>query len=351
MKGLHRLLCCLLAALLLTGCAAGTAEAEAEPDPEAETSSTQYLEAMDTFMFLTAYGSGRDDALEAAVAEIQRLEALFTVGSEDSEISQLNRSGTAVLSEDTAALLERSLEIYESTGGAFDITVYPLMELWGFTTQDYQVPTETEIQTALTLVGADRISWDSVTSTATLGEGQSVDLGGIAKGYTSQTVIDLFREMGVVSAMVSLGGNVQCLGCKPDGSPWRVGIQDPTGTEGSIVAVIEVEDQAVITSGSYERYFTDEATGKTYHHIIDPSTGYPAESGLCSVTVVTSDGTLGDALSTALFIMGLEDGTAYWQAHSDEFQAIFIDTEGNLYVTQGLEDVVMADEGYTLLTQ
>ncbi|MCC8129456.1 MAG: FAD:protein FMN transferase [Clostridiales bacterium] len=351
MKGLHRLLCCLLAALLLTGCAAGTAEAEAEPDPEAETSSTQYLEAMDTFMTLTAYGSGRDEALEAAVAEIQRLEALFTVGSEDSEISQLNRSGSAVLSADTAALLERSLEIYESTGGAFDITVYPLMELWGFTTQDYQVPTEAEIQAALALVGSDRITWDSTSSTVTLDQGQSVDLGGIAKGYTSQTVIDLFREMGVISAMVSLGGNVQCLGCKPDGSPWRVGIQNPAGTEGTIVAVIEVEDQAVITSGSYERYFTDEATGKTYHHIIDPSTGYPAESGLCSVTVVTSDGTLGDALSTALFIMGLEDGADYWRQHSDEFQAIFIDTEGNLYVTQGLEDVISSDEAYTLVTQ
>ncbi|MCC8182331.1 MAG: FAD:protein FMN transferase, partial [Clostridiales bacterium] len=299
---------------------------------------------------LTAYGSGRAEALEAAVEEIQRLEALFTVGSEDSEISQLNRSGSAVLSEDTAALLERSLELYESTGGAFDITVYPLMELWGFTTQDYQVPTEAEIQTALTLVGSDRISWDSANSAVTLDQGQSVDLGGIAKGYTSQTVIDLFREMGVVSAMVSLGGNVHCLGCKPDGSPWRVGIQDPTGTEGSIVAVIEVEDQAVITSGSYERYFTDEATGKTYHHIIDPSTGYPAESGLCSVTVISSDGTLGDALSTALFIMGLENGADYWRQHSDEFQAIFIDTEGNLYVTQGLEDVITSDAGYTLLS-
>ncbi len=351
MRGFSRLLCCLLAVLLLTGCAAGTAEVETEPDPEAETSSTQYLEAMDTFMSLTAYGSGRDEALEAAVAEIQRLEALFTVGSEDSEISRLNRSGTAVLSENTAALLGRALEIYESTGGAFDITVYPLMELWGFTTQDYRVPTESEIQSALALVGSDRISWDSVTSTATLGEGQSVDLGGIAKGYTSQAVIDLFEEMGVVSAMVSLGGNVQCLGCKPDGSPWRVGIQNPAGAEGTIVAVIEVENQAVITSGSYERYFTDEDTGKTYHHIIDPATGYPSESGLCSVTVVTSDGTLGDALSTALFIMGLEEGTAYWQAHSDEFQAIFIDTEGNLYVTQGLEAVMSSDETYTLLTK
>ncbi|MCD8189375.1 MAG: FAD:protein FMN transferase [Clostridiales bacterium] len=346
MKNLHRFLCCLLAALLLTGCSAGTVE----PDPEAEESSTQYLEAMDTYMTLTAYGSSRDEALDAAVEEIQRLEALLTVGSEDSEVSQLNQAGTAVLSEDTAALVERALEIYDSTGGAFDITVSPLMELWGFTTQDYQVPDPSEIQATLALVGADRISYDADTSTVTLGEGQSIDLGGIAKGYTSQRLMELFEVMGVTSAMVSLGGNIQCLGTKPDGSLWRVGIQDPVGSEGAIVAVIEVEDQAVITSGSYERYFTDEATGETYHHILDPATGYPADSGLVSVTIVTPDGTLGDALSTALFIMGLEEGTAYWQAHSDEFQAVFIDADGNLYVTEGLEDSVEADEGYTLLT-
>ncbi|MCD7886320.1 MAG: FAD:protein FMN transferase [Clostridiales bacterium] len=345
MKNLQHLFCLLLAALLLTGCSAGAAE----PDPEAEESSTQYLDAMDTYMTLTAYGSSRDEALDAAVEEIRRLEALWSVGSEDSEVSQLNREGSAALSEDTAALVERALEICDSTGGAFDITVFPLMDLWGFTTQDYQVPDPADIQSALTLVGADRVSYDAATSTVTLGEGQSIDLGGIAKGYTSQRLMELFEEMGVTSAMVSLGGNIQCLGTKPDGSLWRVGIQDPVGSEGSIVAVIEVEDQAVITSGSYERYFTDEATGKTYHHIIDPATGYPADSGLVSVTIVTADGTLGDALSTALFIMGLEEGTAYWQAHSDEFQAVFIDTEGNLYVTEGLADAVTADAGYTLL--
>ncbi|MCD8147062.1 MAG: FAD:protein FMN transferase [Clostridiales bacterium] len=346
MKKCKLLLCCLLSALLLTGCAAGTVEV----DPEAEESSTQYLDAMDTFMTLTAYGSYRDEALDAAVEEIQRLEALYTVGSEDSEVSQLNRVGTAVLSEDTAALIERALEIYDSTGGAFDITVYPLMELWGFTTQDYQVPEAADIQSALSLVGSDRITYDSSASTVTLGEGQSIDLGGIAKGYTSQRIMELFEEMGVTSAMVSLGGNIQCLGTKPDGSLWRVGIQDPVGSEGAIVAVIEVENQAVITSGSYERYFTDEATGETYHHIIDPATGYPADSGLVSVTIVTDDGALGDALSTALFIMGLEEGTAYWQAHSDEFQAVFITTDSELYVTAGLEDAVTADEGYTLLS-
>ncbi len=346
MKKCKRFLCCLLAALLLTGCSSGTVEA----DPEAEESSTQYLDAMDTFMTLTAYGSSQDEALDAAVEEIQRLEALFTVGSEDSEVSQLNREGSAVLSEDTAALVERALEIYDSTGGAFDITVSPLMELWGFTTQDYQVPEAADIQSTLALVGADRVTYDADTSTVTLGEGQSIDLGGIAKGYTSQRLMELFDEMGVASAMVSLGGNIQCLGTKPDGSLWRVGIQDPVGSEGAIVAVIEVEDQAVITSGSYERYFTDEDTGETYHHILDPATGYPADSGLISVTIVTSDGTLGDALSTALFIMGLEEGTAYWQAHSDEFQAVFIDADSNLYVTEGLEDSVEADGGYTLLT-
>ncbi|MCD7757062.1 MAG: FAD:protein FMN transferase [Clostridiales bacterium] len=346
MKKLSCFLCCLLSALLLTGCTAGTAE----PDPEASESSTQYLDAMDTFMTLTAYGSSRNEALTAAVEEIRRLEALWSVGSEDSEVSQLNRDGTAVLSEDTAALIERALEIYDSTGGAFDITVYPLMELWGFTTQDYQVPEASDLQSALALVGADRVTYDAATSTVTLGEGQSIDLGGIAKGYTSQRIMELFEEMGVTSAMVSLGGNIQCLGTKPDGSLWRVGIQDPVGSEGAIVAVIEVEDQAVITSGSYERYFTDETTGETYHHIIDPATGYPADSGLTSVTIVTDDGTLGDALSTALFIMGLEEGTAYWQAHSDEFQAVFITTDSEIYVTAGLEDAVTADAGYTLLS-
>ncbi len=272
------------------------------------------------------------------------------MGSEDSEVSQLNREGTAVLSEDTAALVERALEIYDSTGGAFDITVSPLMELWGFTTQDYQVPEEADLQATLALAGADRVTYDADTSTVTLGEGQSIDLGGIAKGYTSQRLMELFEEQGVASAMVSLGGNIQCLGTKPDGSLWRVGIQDPVGSEGAIVAVIEVENQAVITSGSYERYFTDEDTGETYHHILDPATGYPADSGLISVTIVTDDGTLGDALSTALFIMGLEEGTAYWQAHSDEFQAVFITTDSEIYVTEGLEDSVTADNGYTLLT-
>ncbi|MCD8367891.1 MAG: FAD:protein FMN transferase [Clostridiales bacterium] len=348
----RQLTCILLTLLLLTGCTystGGGADAS-EADPEAAKSSTEYLEAMDTYMTLTAYGSHREEALEEACAEIRRLEALLSTGSQDSEVYALNQSGSAVLSDDTAALVEYALRLYDSTGGAFDITVYPLMELWGFTTQDYQVPTAEALAETLALVGSDRLTYDSDTQTLTLAQGQAVDFGGIAKGYTSQRVMELFLEAGVSSAMVSLGGNIHCLGTKPDGSLWRIGIQDPFGEDGDIAAVVSVADQAVITSGGYQRFFQDEDTGETYHHIIDPATGCPAKSGLASVSIVTGDGTLGDGLSTALYIMGLEEATAYWQAHSGEFQAIFIDDDGAIYVTEGIADEVTADAGFTVLT-
>lgn len=349
---MKRILCVLLSLCLLTGCAysVGGGTDASEADPEASESSTEYLEAMDTYMTLTAYGSHREAALEDACAEIRRLEALLSTGSDSSEVCALNQSGSGVLSDDTAALLEYALGLYDSTGGAFDITVYPLMELWGFTTQDYQVPTADALQSTLALVGADRLTYDSDTRTLTLGEGQAIDFGGIAKGYTSQRVMELFLEAGVTSAMVSLGGNIHCLGTKPDGSLWRIGIQDPAGAEGEIAAVVSVADQAVITSGGYQRYFEDEDTGETYHHIIDPATGYPAKSGLSSVSIVTGDGTLGDGLSTALYIMGLEEATAYWRAHSTLFQAILIDDDGAIYVTEGIADAVTADAGFTVLT-
>ncbi|MCD8086071.1 MAG: FAD:protein FMN transferase [Clostridiales bacterium] len=349
---MKRILCALLSLCLLTGCAysVGGGTDASEADPEAGTSSTEYLEAMDTYMTLTAYGSHREEALEAACAEIRRLEALLSTGSDSSEVYALNQSGSGVLSDDTAALLEYALDLYDSTGGAFDITVYPLMELWGFTTQDYQVPAADALQSTLALVGADRLTYDSDTQTLTLGEGQAIDFGGIAKGYTSQQVMELFLEAGVTSAMVSLGGNIHCLGTKPDGSLWRIGIQDPAGAEGEIAAIVSVTDQAVITSGGYQRYFEDEDTGETYHHIIDPATGYPAKSGLSSVSIVTGDGTLGDGLSTALYIMGLEEATAYWRAHSTLFQAILIDDDGAIYVTEGIADAVTADAGFTVLT-
>ena len=319
MKRIFGMILCLF---LLSGCGAA-----------GDAASTRYLTAMDTVMSLTAYGPNRDRALEEAVAEIQRLDGLLSIGSDDSDISRLNREKSAVLSPDAASLLESALDLARDTQGVFDPTVYPLVKLWGFYDKDYHVPSRQELSQALAKVNYREVSLGE-DGQASLGPGQQIDLGGIGKGYTSQRVTELLRQAGVTSAMVSLGGNIQCLGAKPDGSPWNIGIRDPFGEE--LYAAVRVTDKAVITSGGYERYFEDPETGTVYRHILDPRTGFPAENGLSSVSIVTSDGTLGDGLSTALYIMGLEEATQYYQAHRDAFEAVFITDDGTLYATEGL---------------
>ncbi len=357
--------CLLLAAALcaLTGCGSAaeaasdgatsqTASSAVQTVQETEEipSSTQQVFAMDTYMTVTAYGDQAAAAVSAAVEEIQRLDALWSVGESDSEISILNDSGSILLSEETAELVERSLTLYEETEGAFDITIYPLMVEWGFTSGEYQVPTQERIDELLELVGSDKLEYDAETCQLTLPEGMAIDLGGIAKGYVSSHIMDVFEEYGVVSGMVSLGGNVQTYRTKTDGSLWRVGIENPDATVEALsgvdyVGVLSVEDKAVITSGGYERYFEED--GVTYHHILDPSTGSSARSGLLSVTIVSEDGTLADGLSTSLFVMGKERALEYWAAHSDEFDAVLVEEDGSVTITGGLKDCFESDLEYT----
>lgn len=318
-----------------TGSAASTSSVAAD-EPV-----SQEIFAMDTYMTVTAYGEHAQEAVEDAAAEIQRLDALLSIGEEDSEISKLNAGGSIVLSDDTGKMITKALELYDSTGGAFDITVLPLMEAWGFTTQDYHVLSDETIAEILKKVGADKLEWDADTNTMTLGEGQEIDLGGIAKGFTSSRIMQIFREDGVTSGMVSLGGNVHLLGTKVDGSKWRIGIQDPNDLT-DMLGVLEVYDCAVITSGGYERYFEED--GVTYHHIIDPATGKPSDSGVTSVTIVSEDGTLADGLSTALFVMGVDKASEYWKQHTEEFDAILADESGNVYVTEGIADSFTCDD-------
>ena len=234
---------------------------------------------------------------------------------------------------------------FDSTGGAFDLTVYPLMVLWGFTGGEHHVPSDEELAETLSVVGADRVRFDAQSGEVQLDEGQAVDLGGIAKGYTSARIMEIYREHGLRSGLVSLGGNVQCLGAKPDGSAWRIGVRNPDTEAGGIVAVVAVKDMAVISSGGYERFFVDEETGVTYEHIMDPKTGRPVHNELAQVTIVTPDGTLGDGLSTALYILGLEAASDYWRAHSDEFDAVFVGRDGQIWITAGLADCASAVEG------
>jgi len=308
---------------------------------------TEQLYAMDTVMGFTAYGPHGRRAVKDAVKEIQRLDALLSTGSADSEVSRLNRDGGGAVSEDTARLLDAAGRVYTDTGGLFDCTIYPLMGLWGFPTGDYHVPEAGELAAVLPLVDQSRLRYGG--GEAALGEGQQIDFGGIAKGYAAERVIEIFQERGVESGMVSLGGNVQTLGTKPDGSPWRIGVRDPEGAQGSYLAVLPVEDRAVVTSGGYERYF--EQDGKTYIHILDPRTGRPAESDLLSVTVVSKDGTAADGLSTALYIMGLEGAADFWRSRAGQFDLVLVAADGSVYITEGVQDGFQTERPYVLLKE
>lgn len=334
---------CLSVSLLLGGCnnikqdtTTETKNTQTEEKAESNEEASKDIFAMDTYMTVTAYGAKAQEAVDEAEAEIQRLDELLSTGNEESEIAQLNQNKSATLSEDAGYLVERALELNKETDRAFDIAIYPVMEAWGFPTQNYQVPTADTLESLLKLADASQIIYDEDSRKISFDrEGMKIDLGGIAKGYTSSRIMDIYKENNISSGLVNLGGNVQALGTKPDGSKWRVAVQSPDDTE-DYLGILSVEDKAVITSGGYERYF--EQDGKTYHHIIDPKTGYPAENGLTSVTVVSEDGTLADGLSTSLFIMGKDKAIEFWRAHSDEFDIIMLIDEGKLYVTEGIQD-------------
>lgn len=301
--------------------------------------------AMDTVMTLTYHGQDREsgrEALEEGVAAVYELEDLLSATAPDSEISALNEAGQAHLSPDTAQLLSAALELCALTGGALDITAYPAVEAWGFTTGEYRVPNQAELEELGDHIDYTRVSLDQ--ESASLPDGMKLDLGAVAKGYTADRLAKLAQERDITSALLDLGqSTILALGAKPDGSPWRIGIQDPQG-EGYL-GVLELEGQAMGTSGGYQRYF--ERDGVRYWHIIDPATAAPARSGLLSVTVVSPSGLACDGLSTALFVMGLERGTQFWRDHPElEFEALFILEDGSLALTSGLKDSFTLAQGY-----
>lgn len=292
--------------------------------------------AMDTYMTVTAYGKNAENGVNKAVDEINRLETVLSAEKQESDIYKLNETGSGTLSTDTKNIVSKALEINKTTNGAFDISIYPLMVKWGFTTQKYNVPSKNEISKLLKDVDSSKIIFDEKSGNIKLKENMKIDLGGIAKGYTSNRVMQIFKECGVKSGLVSLGGNVQALGTKTDGTAWQIAIENPDKSS-DYIGVVSVKDKAVITSGGYERYF--EKNGKTYHHILDPETGYPAESGVKSVTIVSDDGTLADALSTSLFVMGKEKAIDYWREHKNEFDTVLVEDNGDITITGGLEKI------------
>ncbi|MDD3164699.1 MAG: FAD:protein FMN transferase [Oscillospiraceae bacterium] len=303
--------------------------------------------AMDTLMGVQVYSRNADADGYAVQTCIGALEKELSVTIETSEIAQLNRDGHAVLTGDVQALLQRTIALSARTGGALDPTMYSIVRLWGFTTGSYRVPDGDEIAAALETVGTAHITLGENGDTALLG-GAQIDFGAVAKGYAAQQSADLLAARGVTAAILSLGGNVQTVGSRPDGNDWVIGIRDPAD-EAQMIGKLSVSGSAaIVTSGGYQRYF--EENGVTYQHIMDPATGAPVKSGLSSVTIVAQDGFLADGLSTALYVMGLDKATAFWR-DSDDFEAVLITDDGDAYVTEGLAGRYVCADGFTVVTR
>lgn len=317
---------------------------------DAQTQAHKQIFAMDTIMTLTAYGKKGDAGISAAVDAINSLDATLDPQNGSSAVHALdNADGKAVASpKPITDMLSAAKSVYERTGGALDLSVYPLSVLWGFIDLDDggkgYVPTQKEIDEKLALLCFDKIAVDG--DKVTLPAGGEVSFGSVAKGYTSDCAIAAMRQAGVKSAIISLGGNVQTLGLKPDGSNWNVAIEDPNDTS-KYVGIVSVGETAVITSGSYQRFF--EKDGKIYHHIIDPHTGYPADSGLKSVSIVCRSGVTADCLSTALFVLGKDAALDYWRTYGG-FEMILITSDDQIICTSGLKNVFKPSNGSSAVT-
>ena len=291
------------------------------------------LFAMDTYMTMKAYGPGAQSALNDISSMISDLDSRLSVTNTESEIYQLNHAeGKSVpLSDATADLLRKALALGDTTGGALELTSYPLSLAWGFTTGDYQIPDQEAIDGLLPLVDDSAITLDG--TSATLPTGAQLDLGAVAKGYAGDRAAELLKATGVTSALLNLGSStIRAIGSKPDGSPWRIALQDPNDTS-AYAGVVSATDLSIDTSGGYERYFEGD-DGEIYWHILDPGTGYPAKNGLISVTVLSGSALTGDGLSTALFVMGLDHAIDYWRENGG-FEFIFITDQNEIYVSQG----------------
>ena len=307
---MKRFLILILTVFLLWGCTAQ------------EQVTQEYVFCMDTVMDLTLWGKGGAEAAQALQAELFDLEKTWSANREDSVLGALNR-GEDGLTPQQRELLDRILALKARTGGAFDPQLHGLIAAWGFPTDEFRVPTEMEISRA-----REQGLWD---------------LGAAIKGYAGNRLVALLESYEVDRALLNLGGNIQTYGSKPDGSPWVIAVQNPDLSEDHLGLLSVVGTMAVVTSGDYQRYF--ERDGVRYHHILDPETGWPAESGLASVTVICRDGLTADALSTALFVMGLEEAAEFWR-QSNDFEAVFVTKAGKIYATEG---AVLSDCVYEVI--
>ena len=314
--------------------------------PTDDTKVTENITAMNTVMQLTVFNTSKGTAEEVAEKMIQRIkeiEKLFDANLSDSDTSRINSAVTELtVNDETAELLNTAKKASETTGGAFDITIMPVLKLWGFNDGNYGVADDETIKDFLEFVDYKNISVAGNKVTKNINT--QISLGGIAKGYLGDELLEIAEEYGA-TALLSLGGNIVLCGNKNESEKWTVGIKNPNDTE-NLACSFECDgNKSVVTSGAYERYF--EYGGKTYHHIIDPKTGYPAKSDLLSVTVIGENGAFCDAFSTALFVMGKEKSVAFAKEHN-EFDFILITENSEILITDGVIGIEAESENLTV---
>lgn len=307
---------------------------------DAEKYSDNFM-ALDTSITVILYDDTKqgDLYLKEAKSVTEHWENVLSKTIDTSFTSQLNASKEYEFSdskddERNKYLVNRSLYYYNLTDGAFDVTIEPLVGLWGFGKPNQVKPNDEDIQKALERVSSDNIVLTD--SNVALENNATVDFGGIAKGYIADIVKEDLMEMGVKSALINYGGNVLTIGTKPNGAPWSIGVQDPTKPNGDILATVDVIDKTVVTSGVYQRYFVED--GVTYHHIIDPKTGYPADTNLYCVTIITDSSLDADSLATSCIVLGLDKGLELIESLPD-VEAMFMTVDKEIIFSEKFEEL------------
>lgn len=323
----------LVIVIFFSGCQSQPSKASTEP-----LSKTSFL--LGTVVEITIYDKNDEEILDKALSRISEIESKMTINNaETSEIIALNNASgkdEVALSPDTYYVVEKGRQYSEQSMGEFDITIGPVVKMWNINTEYAAVPEKDKLEEAVKLVDYTKLKLNKEKYTARLEiPGMKVDLGAIAKGYAADEAARILRENGVKHAIVNLGGNVITVGGNPNGNPWRIAIQDPFNPRGDFIGIVNVKDQTVVTSGTYERYF--EENGKIYHHILSTSTGYPVENNLHSVSIITDKSIDGDGLSTTALLMGLEDGMKLIEK-LENVEAVFITSEKKVYASSGLKD-------------
>lgn len=283
------------------------------------------------------------EIIKECFQRIQEIEQKMSVNIVDSEVTKINNNAgieQVAVSSDTAYVLAKAKEYAVQTGGTYDPSIGPLVKLWGIMTNHERVPEKKEIDEAIKYVDYNAIQIQDGNKIRLINQGMSIDLGGIAKGYAADEVVSILKKRGIEHAMINLGGNVYALGKKTDGTNWKVGIQDPYEATGTHMGIVEINDRTVVSSGNYERYFMKGNI--RYHHIIDPKTGYPAENGVVSTVIISKTSIDADALSTGIYVLGLEKGMKLIENIND-VECIIITEDKGVYLSSGMKGKLKID--------